>query len=234
CTRRGRHGDAQPGVLAMAGGARLGADLGAHLGEARLEKPVRRVRILFARMTIDALLVADVRAPESHVGGAPTQPIPDLRLQLLARSSGGLLVALRAGELLVPGIRRTFGVDALPVRHEQHRDGRQGEDGAEPIRGNLDGSLGCQGLQHLQYHKAVKPCVIASPVPTHDRRMWLPSRSRRVPSHSGDLRWAPRNAPVARLARKARLTARLSAAPRCALCSHIAASVAGPMAMWSP
>ena len=70
---------------------------------------MRGMRILIARMTVHAGLVADLVVPEGRVGLAQAEVKGDLGLQLLAKSARRLLVAIGAGKFVMAGIGRAFG-----------------------------------------------------------------------------------------------------------------------------
>jgi hypothetical protein len=63
---RGRHGDTHAAMLAVTGHAGFRAELGARLGESRLEEAMHGMRILLALMAVCALRVADALMAESR------------------------------------------------------------------------------------------------------------------------------------------------------------------------
>ena len=78
-------------VLAVTRRALLGMDVGARLGEPRLEEPVHRVAIFGPHVAALAFRVADGAKPEVDVSVLARDPVARDRLQLLARRRGEVL-----------------------------------------------------------------------------------------------------------------------------------------------
>src|SRR5262245_55457923 len=77
----GGHGDAHALVLAMAGHAGCRAELRARFREPRLEEAVHGMRILLARVAIDALRVAHAAMAECNIILAPSEEELSLGLE---------------------------------------------------------------------------------------------------------------------------------------------------------
>src|SRR5262249_43484988 len=108
--------------------------------------------VVVGRRTGGGRVVGGRRGSEGGVGGARAEPELHLGLQLLARGAGRLVVAVGAGERFVPGIGRTFGVEAGRLRRQHGRRRGQYDGGTEPIGNELDRTLvrgdGCR-LRHV-------------------------------------------------------------------------------------
>ena len=139
------YGDPHALVLTVAVHAGLGAQLFTGLLESRLEEAMRGMRILIARMTVHATLVADAIVPEGRVRLLQAEVKANLGLQLLAQGARRLLVTIGAGKLLMAGIGRSFCSETARLWNKHERDPRQEDERAEHICSALDGTFAHRG-----------------------------------------------------------------------------------------
>jgi len=103
---------------------------------------MHRVGILIAGVTADALLVADTGVAECGVGGAEPEPELNFGLDLLADGSWRIFVAVAAGERVMSGIGRTFGMETPGLRYrDDRRDGCRDGNAAKQIGNDLGPAL---------------------------------------------------------------------------------------------